>query len=98
MNLPDLHTANLDAGTLDALFNDIEALGSGVEVRVKGAAGDYAADAVVALREAERRFKNREVSAIQLRYRWSDESWVDTVLHTPQGARVVRINVGDLRN
>lgn len=84
---PRLTTADLDPATLDALFSDLTGLTEIDEVLVKGAATAYAGRSGLA--EARRALAGG-ARGIQIRYRWEGEAWLDTLLRTPLGIRLVR--------
>jgi hypothetical protein len=86
--LPPLHRAALDATTAEALFDDLAALTTIEVVRIKGAVGACTlAEARDALEAGAR--------GVQVRYRWGGESWLDTILRTPAGLRIVRTHPSD---
>lgn len=92
--LPDLHTGDLDADTLAALFDDLERHAGVLDVLVKGAAGAHASDAPVPLREAQAMLAAGRVRGVQIRYRWDGAEWRDTLLRLPHATRVVRMRMG----
>lgn len=85
--LPDLDDGVLDDPGLDALITDLSALGEDLVVRTRGTEGHSApatlAHAVAALRAGA-------VRAMQVSYRYQGQTWIDTVMRTPGGWRVVR--------
>ncbi len=86
---PVLTESFLDAATLASLFDDIEALGRILLVSVKGQG--RANGESVALRDAYALFRERAVAGVQIRYLHEGQEWWDTLMHTPQGVRLVRI-------
>ena len=87
--LPELHSSDLDAATLAALFDDLEAHAAVLDVLVKGGARQEASPVPVALREAQAMLASGRVRGVQVRYRWDGGEWRDTLLRTPTGTRVV---------
>ena len=82
-----LTAADLDPATLAALFRDLEELTEIDEVLIKGAANGHAGSA--GLQQA-RQALEEGARAIQIRYRWAGKAWLDTLLRTPGGVRLVR--------
>ncbi|MDP2304711.1 MAG: hypothetical protein Q8P18_01620 [Pseudomonadota bacterium] len=93
MDLPDLHTAELDPPTFAALFDDLERHAEGLEVRIKGAATANAAEGTVSLREAQELLAGGAVRGVQIRYRYAGAEWTDTLLRSATSIRVVRMKV-----
>lgn len=85
-SLPPLHRADLDPATLAALFADLGALATIDAVRVKGAA------AACTLAEAQDAL-TAGAAGVQIRYRWGGSAWLDTILRTPTGLRIVRMPI-----
>ena len=87
--LAQLTTADLDPTTLAALFADLRAYTEVVEVQVKGGATAYAGNA--GLDQAESQLLAGVVRAIQVRYRWQGQAWMDTLMRLGDGRlRIVR--------
>lgn len=82
-----LTTADLDPSTLAALFADLEALTEIDEVLIKGATTSHAG--VAGLAQARLALEHG-ARAIQIRYRWAGQAWLDTLMRTPDGVRLVR--------
>jgi len=82
-----LTTADLDPATLAALFADLEELTEIDEVLIKGTASSHAG--VAGLAQA-RLALDSGARAIQIRYRWAGKAWLDTLMQTPNGIRLVR--------
>jgi hypothetical protein len=49
----------------------------------------------VGLDEARQAFLSGQARAVQVRYRYDAKEWIDTLLHTPAGVRLVRCQVPD---
>jgi hypothetical protein len=90
-DLPPLHEGMLDAAGLGALFGDLGALAEVMEVITKGGAVDRATPGRLTLATAEELLRTGAVRGVQVRYRYEDAEWWDTILALPQGFRVVRI-------
>jgi len=91
IELPELREAELDEDELRALFRDLEAAAEIEDVRCKGAPGRRAEANSVSAAEALVQLLERSVRGVQVRYRYQDELWSDTVLATAAGYRVVRM-------
>lgn len=87
--LPPLTQALLDAPTLAALFADLAEHADVLDVITKGAPRRHAAAEVISL-DAAREALNHGV-AVQVRYRWDGAEWLDTLMPSGAGARIVRI-------
>jgi len=91
--LPPVHDAMIDDAVVAQLFFDIEQGAELVGISIKSAgARRAAATSDPSLDEAHRLFAAREVGAVQLRYRYRNEEWWDTITRTPSGIRLVRIS------
>lgn len=89
--VPLLHQGVLDAAGIDQLLGDIAALGEVLEIQVKQGAQQRADTAPIGLAEARRMLAEGAASALQIRYAFDGEIWVDTLIGTANGARVVRM-------
>ena len=89
--LPALQDALLDGDTLDALFRDLAGLVELQEILLKGASRSHALERPVSLEEARAALAEGAVVGAQIRYRYQGSDWWDTLLRTPQGIRLVRI-------
>lgn len=90
-----LHQALLDDATVGQLFFDIAHAATLIAVLQKGPASrrvDAASSSPDALEAAHRAFTAREIGSVQLRYQFGGEEWWDTLLHTEQGVRLIRIS------
>ncbi len=86
-DLAPLTTADLDEATLEQLFIDLTSLTEILQVMVKGGGTDHAGDCDV---ESGRRALLAGARGMQIRYRWQDAMWLDTLMRTAQGVRIVR--------
>ncbi len=90
-----VHEALLDDATVAQLFFDIGHAADLIGITLK-AAGARRADPVAAaapsLDDAHRAFATGAVGAVQLRYRFGDEEWWDTLVRTSTGVRLIRIS------
>jgi hypothetical protein len=90
-SLPALQDALLDGDTLEALFRDLGGLVELQEILLKGASRSHALEHAASLEEARTALSQGAVIGVQIRYRYQGSDWWDTLLRTPQGIRLVRI-------
>jgi hypothetical protein len=86
-----IHEGVLDEATLDQLFNDISQCTELIEVMVKHAPRAYTPEAAYTLEDARRMLDDGSAMGVQLRYTYNDVQWWDTLIRTPAGVRLVRI-------
>jgi hypothetical protein len=92
IELAPLQRAILDEATVDQLFFDIAQRAQLVDIVVKlGATTHVPHHERPTLDEARRRLLEEEVAAVQLRYRYGGSEWWDTLLRSPHGIEIVRI-------
>ncbi|MCY1075670.1 hypothetical protein [Archangium lansingense] len=91
ITLPQLQDAILDAETLEQLFRDIQRCAVVDEVLLKGGAAVMASEKSVPLADAEQALREKQVAGVQIRYWYEGASWWDTLMHTPRGVRLIRI-------
>lgn len=90
---PTVHEALLDDATRDQLFFDVAHAAELLELRIKRLPGALvgAGAAEVSIEEARRLLAEREIVGVQLRYVHGGRTWWDTLLSTPEGTRLVRV-------
>ncbi|MCI0537790.1 MAG: hypothetical protein L0Z50_21460 [Verrucomicrobiales bacterium] len=91
MKLPELTTAMLDAAQVEQLLRDIELCGQIIEIIPKFAARGHAPDTSVTLSQARELLAARAIRGLQLRYRFENADWWDTVMLVGDQFRLVRI-------
>jgi hypothetical protein len=89
--LPQLQDAILDPETLEQLFRDIQRCAVVDEVLLKGGALAMASEKSVQLVEAQDALRDKQVAGVQIRYWYDGANWWDTLMHTPRGVRLIRI-------
>ena len=89
--LADLQDEVIDPERLGQLLFDIETQTELIEIRVKGAATAQASAGVRTLAAARALLESGGVLGVQLRYRWRGYEWWDTLVRSPAGLRLVRI-------
>lgn len=89
--LAAVQEAVLDDATLRQLFFDLSQLAEVLEVRLKAAERAYATHSVPTLEAARQAVSTREALAVQLRYRYGNAEWIDTLVRVETGFRLVRV-------
>ncbi len=94
--LPKVQEAILDEATLDRLFFDVAHVAELLEVVTKGAPEAHAADPTAPdrLERAREALRAGRAFGVQLRYRFADTEWWDTLMRVPGGVKLVRIDRG----
>jgi hypothetical protein len=95
--LPALQQAALDRETLEALFRDLSQCVSLLAVLPKGVAQGHAAEQGISLEAAKEGFIAGTLRGVQIRYLFEGQEWCDTLLNSPSGPRLVRINTSEAR-
>lgn len=90
-DLPPINEAILDPDTLNQLFEDVSQCTHLIEVIVKQSPRSQTPDANHSLEDAKRMLEDGSVMGIQLRYSFDNAQWWDTLIRTPAGIRIVRI-------
>ncbi len=89
--LADLQDAILEPEMLGQLLFDVETQTELIEILVKGGATAQATAGVPTLAAARALLESGSVLGVQLRYRWGGFEWWDTLVRSPGGIRLVRI-------
>jgi hypothetical protein len=89
--LPELRDAVLDDAKVAELFRDYRRCVEVREILVKQGAGRVHDSPSPSLEQAEQLVSSRQVRGIQIRYRYQDQTWWDTLMPGPAGVRLVRI-------
>jgi hypothetical protein len=94
-DLPPMREAFLSEEQVRQLFADIEAFASEVLLmqRLAGSAHATASatSATEQLRTAQQSLLTGEIARVQIRYRWEDSHWIDTLARRDSDVRLVRI-------
>ena len=86
-----IHEGILDEATLDQLFSDITQCTQLIEVMVKHDPRAYTPETSFTLDDARRMLNDGSARGVQLRYTYNGAQWWDTLMRTPSGVRLVRI-------
>jgi len=89
--LPPLQDALLDGERLLALFSDLSGMVEIDEILLKGGPQSRAVEQPLSLEEARAALEQGRAMGVQIRYRYQGRPWWDTLLRTPHGIRIVRI-------
>jgi len=88
--LPELQDAVIDVATLQALVADLLEHAAAVEVRTKGGSRTRADQGTIGLEGAVAALLAGETHGVQIRYRFEDTEWSDTLIRVADGVRLVR--------
>lgn len=88
--IPTLHQAELDPATLAQLFRDLTDHAEVMGISAKGGPTAYAGGDTLDLTTAHAALMAGAVRGVQIRYRYADEEWWDTLIRLPSGVRLVR--------
>lgn len=91
--LPPMHDLVLDGAAVDQLFFDLVQAATAIEI-IARAPGARRADPAApwTIDTAHAALRTGALAAVQLRYDFAGSSWCDTLLRTPAGFRLVRID------
>jgi hypothetical protein len=92
--VPPMWQADLDAAALGQLFADLGTAAEVLSVQGKSGVGRYASPDPLTLETARERFASGEITGVQIRYRFEDREWIDTLLRVGRGFRLVRCRTG----
>lgn len=98
LELPNLQQASLDWSTVERLLADIQACAVLLSVVPRGAGKTMTAETTAApphltaaLTDAGMQLRDRTIQGLQIRYSFENMTWRDTLLTTPTGYRLVRM-------
>ena len=90
IEFPDMHQGLLDDDTVEQYFRDLEHA-QVFQVLVKGAPQKYAGQERFELSQGRDLFSGGEIRGLQIRYLWDGTVWWDTLMCSPRGTRIVRV-------
>ena len=93
--LRDFHEAFIDPATLEQLFVDLKGAAEVLAVLAKGGGRDRAHGGALTLQEGRELLMSKKAKGLQIRYRYEGSEWWDTLMHTPGGIRIIRIEQED---
>ena len=91
IELPELREALLDDVAVKDLLGDIEQFGELIGVGLQGQPRRFAGEQNISLADAARKLLAGEARGIQILYVHQGKEWWDTLMRTPGGTRLVRI-------
>jgi hypothetical protein len=86
-----LQDALLDPEMLEQLLRDLQRCAVVQEVRLKGGAMAMTPEKPVPLPEALEALRTGRALGVQIRYWYDGSNWWDTLMNTPRGVRLIRI-------
>lgn len=89
--LPEMTEAVLSDDEVAALVRDLHSLTEVDEIILKAGPGSADDESQPSLDEAAQLLLERNVRGVQIRYRYDDARWMDTLMPTAEGIRLVRI-------
>lgn len=95
LKLPPLQQTLLDPATAADLFRDLEACTQVLSITPKHSAAGHTSGSIT-LDQAQAGLSDGSLRGAQVRYRYEDREWCDTLIGTPNGLRVVRICTDDI--
>lgn len=90
-SMPQLLGGELDSASLGQLFDDLTSCADIDRVQVRSREGGRKDDRLTTLLEARDLIGGGCVSMVQIRYRYQDEVWCDTLLVRDGRVRLVRV-------
>jgi hypothetical protein len=89
--LPDVYQAELDADTYEDLFADWARLEGPLQLSLKRSEHGYVdAEQQPSLRTAKQQLESGLARALQARYAYEGDVWIDTLLRHAHGFRLIR--------
>jgi hypothetical protein len=92
MELPDVYDGSLNRAQLLTVVADIEAATQVLAVNLKRLRNAHSDEQPVSLRSAVELLLEGTVTGVQVRYVYTGREYWDTLLRTPDGFRIVRID------
>jgi hypothetical protein len=90
--LPPMSDALLTDEQLASLFRDYRQCAESLRLLVKPGPGFVPAGPEPSLDEVETLLRERRIRGLQVRYRYDDLQWFDTLMVQPSGVRLIRIS------
>ena len=87
---PKMYEASWQKQQIEQLFEDLQAGAEIQHVQVRTSDGGPQSDRAVSIQEAELLFRQGEAKAIQIRYRFENQNWCDTLMVHSDSVRIVR--------
>lgn len=97
IEFPEMVEENIDISTLMTLVSDLTNVAHIEQVIVKGGEFELASQGDISLPDAVELLLDKKVRGVQIRYRWDNIDWFDTLLNAPQGVKIVRVKAPTLK-
>lgn len=92
---PEVLEAQWDLEQVERLFDDLHQGAEIQHVQVRTTSDRGAQDRVATLGEAQGLLQGGQAKAIQVRYRFDNQNWCDTLMIEPAAVRVIRTRLSD---
>ena len=93
-NLPPISQATITAGDIEALFSDLRQYAETTHVQIQEQSPTRG-DVMVSLADALRAIQRGSAQRIQVRYKFDESQWCDTLIKSASAWRLVRIRLDD---
>lgn len=87
---PEILEAHWDHDQVQSLFDDLQAGAQVEHVQVRCMTDGKPSDRTVTLHEAQQLLETKVAKAIQIRYRFEQEQWCDTLMVLPDSVKIIR--------
>ena len=89
--LPTIWDKLLDPATLDQYFNDLATHAEIIHIKEKQSPTEYVHENTMDLSVALEKVMSGDARAVQIRYRFEEQAWCDTLMHHASGVKLVRM-------
>lgn len=89
--LPTIWDKLLDLSTLDQYFKDLATHAEIISVQEKQSPTEYVHENSLDLSVAREKVMSGEARAVQVRYRFEEQEWCDTLIRQASGIKLVRM-------
>jgi len=89
--LPTIWDKLLDPATLDQYFKDLATHAEMISVQVKQSPTEYVLDNIMDLSAAREKVMTGDTRAVQIRYRFEEQEWCDTLIRQASGVKLIRM-------
>jgi hypothetical protein len=89
--LPTIWDKILDSATLDQYFKDLAAHAEMISVQEKQSPTEYVHENTMDLSVAREKVMSGNARAVQIRYRFDEQEWCDTLIRKASGVKLIRM-------
>ena len=89
--LPTIWDKLLDSNTLDQYFKDLVTHAEIISVQQKQSPMEYVHENTMDLSVAREKVMSGDARAVQIRYRFEEQEWCDTLMQHASGVKLVRM-------